>query len=463
MQTNSWGDATIQLSECNGVLSFSIPSLATQLKVHLPTITLPNGGQLVLGELILALSNFSLNATTPPSASLDVDIGLPAELNQMFGSTDGKPNLKLFNTYNPEQPDTSMVKTRLSLSSDGLSARLLSSPIAGIETATIDGKLWWVLDMGEDGKVQCEAPLLTQPTGTNHIDVAGIIEIVKPLKLPLGWLKTAVANHLSSTLANLLPNNIPLTGLKLIDNQGLNTDGLKKLWGATLPKDVVDVLDFALKELGKAAELLPNKLKTYLDFSLPSTLKYGFKMNTSGGFVGSLAVGKDDPPIKLLLPTGPGLVGITLHSISAGQLTPGLLGLAEVDGDLDMFFLPEIAASMALTASKRRYCQLNRFADITAIKPSIGGDQLRNRLDRALFSTRFQLYSLGAEGCTLNSTFEFPMPVNNVLDLAVLLEQFIPFFTNKSFFAVAGSTPQRRQHRLDRGCQLPAITQVHGQ
>lgn len=117
--------------------STDLPRYGTTLPAHRPSATarlipLPaiefKGSSLRLGTMRFELRNIALQLGSKPSLGVTVAIGLPSELNKLFGTkADGTASVNVFRTYQPGLPD-SLIGLSLKLDSNGLLAQVLSPP-----------------------------------------------------------------------------------------------------------------------------------------------------------------------------------------------------------------------------------------------------------------------------------------------------------------------------------------------
>lgn len=90
------------------------------------------GSSLRLGTMRFELRNIALQLGSKPSLGVTVAIGLPSELNKLFGTkADGTASVNVFRTYQPGLPD-SLIGLSLKLDSNGLLAQILSPPLTCI-------------------------------------------------------------------------------------------------------------------------------------------------------------------------------------------------------------------------------------------------------------------------------------------------------------------------------------------
>jgi hypothetical protein len=94
-----------------------------------------------LGQALLDASNFTVKLGKVNQVVCDIGVGLPSELNTMFGEIpDGSAATEIFNTYKRKQDSTidqeSIVKLRVGLNTSGVSVQIVTSPIAAITLRT---------------------------------------------------------------------------------------------------------------------------------------------------------------------------------------------------------------------------------------------------------------------------------------------------------------------------------------
>ena len=143
-------NATLHVDQT--AMSLTIDRLADAFSLSLPTIFVPGGGSLSLGDMAFDASNFALVLGQQPRLAVDIGLGLPAPLNKVFGTDkSGNPNVELFRTYDPKNPAESMVRIYLTGDRDGVKAILRNSPLRTGEIVQEEGRSWLYCDMGEPG------------------------------------------------------------------------------------------------------------------------------------------------------------------------------------------------------------------------------------------------------------------------------------------------------------------------
>jgi predicted nucleic acid-binding Zn-ribbon protein len=400
----------------------------------LPSISIA-GQDIPLDDVAVDASDFSLIIGRTPgvasgrSISLDmnVGIGLPPQLNCMFGSNGGEPALRFFRTYEKDNPE-SLVQIKLSITPQGLTATLVNSPISEkFISTTYDkelGSLRCDVDMGDFGAFWFTMPQFV----CSGADFAaqGHFEVVRDLALPLTPLRLLLSACKLDALAKAIPTSLPLQAFDL-------REVLRDL-GEKLPQEIAE----PIQQISAAIDKLPARLTDYANIKLPKKLAFDIAVTASGGARVDI---ETDPqtPIRVLYPIlnplNPMLAGITLSRFSFGELFGGTLFDLRLNGRIDMFDLVPLGTALLLDELG---IGGDARPDTHALGRSLVIDDLRMGLvyetvapiPVLMFFNGLALEHLGAEGVEVQSHWSFPQPEFSLDTLKALLKQFGAFFSN---------------------------------
>lgn len=456
-------EATLTIK--NKVQTLTITRLTDGVEIPLPNIPVPGKKDIVLGKMLLNLTNFSINTGAAPSLSVDMDIGLPSQLNNIFGTSGGKPNFELFNTYRAADPVNSVVKTRVASDGKKLSMQLINSPLKAAPTITIDGKSWWAIDMGDFGAANVMVPEFSYISGSTGLTASGGFDIVRPLSIPLTPLKWFLEAVFSKEVADAVPSAVPLKEINILNkNDELNVNELKKLWGGNFPSEVDSVLDV----INDGVDKLPDRLKSYFNIQIPKSLLFDIQIDSTGGIQGSLSVKKDDPPLRILYPSMagplPALCGLELRKVAFGEILSGQLFTLEVDATFDQFNILTIAASLAMPNSDLNILPKSQNLQTTLEIKNLFAVifyQAGVPIPIPLFYDLIGIDYLGFEGLGVGSHFKFPKPTLNVAELAKTLSHLLEFFTDPKYLLDSKNPPKDMDLAFTIGgnyLQLPNYT-----
>jgi hypothetical protein len=304
-----------------------------ELQIPLP----PTGGNppQPLGTLVAKLESLTL---TVQSRGIDfgttLALRLPPGLNDLFGRRSDKTRREVFVT---DRDIHAAFAAGLVEGGPGFSVRFLDLPF-NLFAPGPDGLVHW--DLGEAGAVNFTLPTLVCTATQFKAEVELHEDPGHPLQIPLGFLKSMLAGRLPDDLVRQIPDDLPLSTSHLFDDlTGLNVDAFVQRFG--LP----DELRTVLGKIQEAAKHLPDRFKDYLRAERPT----GFKLSLSATPAGSVSLDLnfDGPPLRVLLPALPNLVGLELQSLSFGEVLGGALFRVKVDGSLDSFDLFSLAACCA--------------------------------------------------------------------------------------------------------------------
>jgi len=263
-------------------ISLIIPQLFDDQAFGIPNIPGFNGDEIQLGELMVSLRNLTLSLGRETGVSADLELGLPEELNVYLQNMGLPP---LLNTYDPSNRSKSQFGCRLALTTSGMDIQPIGnpinldwgedSPIRIIRFKKLN-KEWYKIKLGKDsenGEVDFMLPQISKKFTTTSLSVSGAFEIVSPLSISLTLVKRLVEVVGLSNIADQLPPKVKIESIKLLDdNKQLNLPSIIK---DALPGQVLDIIN-------KSIDVFPDKLKEYLEVTIPNKLSFDFAVSPEG-------------------------------------------------------------------------------------------------------------------------------------------------------------------------------------
>lgn len=419
----------------------------------IPKVDIPSLGGLVLGTAEIDISTLDITLGQNIELSAILGVGLPSQLNNLFGvkkDNNGQlsPTVEVFRTFDPQDPEHSTVQLQLGITTAGIKVTPKTSFIKAIAIVNENGKSSWHGDFGEYGAISVNVPEFTYSAESSAFAASGgfSMDKDKPLALPLSPIKHLLDACKLSGAAKMLPDALPLTNVKinannLVDQLVEMLDSLlKKIGGGQLSDDARKVLD----TIAKNFKHLPSSFIEYLDVQIPQGFNFDIAVTPEGAVRFDASV-EGDTPIKLLLPgfmgIFPVLNGITLRSISFGEIAGGSLFLLKMDADIDQFDLATLAAALAIpdnsvlpnTTDLHRRLKLN---DLYMVLPT------ELPIPIPLFYKNVGIEYLGLEGLTLQAHAQFPLPKPSLKALGALLSDFKQFFSDSNYRLDPQKPPQ---------------------
>jgi hypothetical protein len=412
----------------------------------LPDIDISNDVRIPLGAARIEVTDLFIQLGNDVELGAQIGIGLPADLNNLFGvQEDGSPRLNFFNTFDPADPENTVVNLRFSVGSAGITITPTSSPIRAIRFVETDGVTYWHANLDEFGEVRFQVPVFSYDTAQSSFVANGGFETVRPLSIPLTLFKNLLAATGLQVAADALPDGLPLQEIRILDEQNnFQVEELTRILAATggLPPEITD----ALGVIGDRFDQLPEQFREYLNIQIPQSFNFNIAVTPDGGVRLDARVRDGDPPIRLLHPTVqilpllpipvPVLNGVTLRGISFGELSGGNLFLLQVDANLDQFDLLTLAASLGLpdddslplpsTRNLTRRLVLNDLFMIIVYQTVIP-------IPIPLFYDNIGIEYLGLEGVGLKAHAQFPMPSFNLSEVGQILSDLRRFFSDRTF------------------------------
>lgn len=435
-------------------VSLLVDGTIETIQFVIPNVDIPSLGELVLGTAQISISTLDITLGQNIELSAVMGVGLPSQLNNLFGvkkDNNGElsPSVEIFRTFDPQDPEHSTVQLELGITVAGIKVAPKTSFIKAIELVNEDGKTSWHGDFGEYGAISVDVPEFTYSATSSAFAASGGFSMDKdrPLALPLSPIKHLLDACKLSGAAKMLPDALPLSNVK-IDANNL-VDKLVEMLDSLLQKtgggQISDEARKVLNTIAKNFDKLPASFIEYLDVQIPQSFNFEMAVTPTGAVRFDAGVKEGDPPIKLLFPgfmgISPVLNGITISSISFGEIAGGSLILLKMDADIDQFDLATLAAALVLpdntvlpnTQNLQRRLKLNELYMVLPTTLPI---------PIPLFYDNVGIEYLGLEGLTLQAHAQFPLPKPSLKALGELLSDFKQFFTDSNYRLDPQKPPQ---------------------
>lgn len=419
----------------------------------IPSIEIDADTKIDLGIASLDVSDLIIRLGQEIELGAQLGVGLPANLNKLFGvNDDGTALVEFFNTFDPNDRDNTVVKTELSIGTAGIKIIPTSSILRAVQLVEENGETFWYCKLGDDGEfgeVKFKVPVFEYDLARSSFMASGGFETIKPLALPMTPVKQLLKACKLQDAADALPNSVPLKEIKIVDDQGnFRVDELIAelgAIGANLPAEIKD----SLTVLGDHLDELPDSFKQYLNIEIPQSFDFDLAVTPEGSVRFDARVKEGDPPIKLMSPALLGVLPVLncvqLRSTSFGELAGGSLFLLQVDATLDQFDLVTLASSLLMptiqnsplpsSRSLHRRLILDKLFMVIVYQTVIP-------IPIPLFYDEIGIEYLGLEGVELGAHAQFPMPTFDLAEAGKLLSNFKQFFSDRDFLLDPNSAPK---------------------
>ena len=416
----------------------------------IPPIEIDADTKIDLGVASLDVSDLIIRLGQEIELGAQLGVGLPANLNKLFGvKDDGTALVEFFKTFDPNDRDNTVVKTELSIGTAGIKIMPTSSILRAVQLVEENGETFWYCklgDNGEFGEVKFKVPVFKYDLTRSSFMASGGFETIKPLALPMTSVKQLLKACKLQGAADALPNSLPLKEIKIVDDQGnFKVDELIAelgAIGANLPADSLTVIGDHLDEL-------PDSFKQYLNIEIPQSFDFDLAVTPEGSVRFDARVKEGDPPIKLMSPALLGVLPVLncvqLRSISFGELAGGSLFLLQVDATLDQFDLVTLASTLLMPKIENSPLPLSRSLHRRLILDKLFMVivyQTVIPIPIPLFYDEIGIEYLGLEGVELGAHAQFPMPTFDLAEAGKLLSNFKQFFSDRTFLLDPNSAPK---------------------
>jgi len=418
----------------------STDRILNPVDIPLPDIEIDGGQRIELGIIRLDATDLAIHIGKDMAVSAQFSVGMPASLNNVFGvKADGKtPAVKIFKTFDPQDAQNTLIKTKLSVGTDGIKMMLVSSPLEAISLKQDKDKVWWNVDLGDFGAVRFQAPVFSYDVQKGTFEASGGFEVTKPLALPLTPIKALLENAGLQAAANLLPESLPLDDLTILDDDNnFKDDELCDLLNAIIPGEELPIeIEQAVKTFGQYVDKLPDTFREYLNIKMPQSFSFSVAVSPKGSVRFDVRVNEGDPPVKLLYPvpgTLPMLEGIQLYGLSFGLGLGGTIALVQADMRLDEFDLITLASALLLPDDHglplpdphnfQRRLIIDKLYMIIILATRIP-------IPVPVFYDELGIEYLGLEGVNLQAHIKFPMPTLSLTGIVKVLMSFVKFVSD---------------------------------
>ena len=459
------GDIKGVLTVDQSGVAFELDDLFKDQAIDLQKLIEGQSGSFDLEPVHFKLDRFRFAFGKDISCMGALMVGLPANLNDIFGKDDEGNPRRFFRTYR-EGDRKSYCELDLIISlNDGVKLSLGSSPIEDIDVKGysaklvddgVDGKRSLDLKFDKYGELMIQLPEFKLDLNKGSFAASGGYRIVEELKLPLTPLKLLFEQLPEvSHLADKLDGTIPITGIDIVsqeeDAQGVMHRKLlvEKLCdfmsdgGFAIPQWMQDAFGLIDRQLDN----LPTRLVDYLGFHIPESLTFSISLDTEGSI--SFKFESEIDPLRLLIPADTTLMGIELTGIEFGTLFGTSLLKLGLSVNIDTFDLATTAASLLIPFDELPKSGL--LAEIIPDRKTLQRLQNRIEIDNLiiliiyeteipipvpLFYDKLGLSYDGLDGSESRLAASFPMPAFSPVAAGKLLLSLIRFLTDEDCYLV---------------------------
>ena len=399
------------------------------------------------GHAYIGIDEIKIDLMNGGSLTAKLKFGLPKGLNAIFQpNPKAEDKLEIFRVYDPdlkENKEEGLLGLNLVINKDGLKCELDQSPFKFYEfTEDKSGKKVLDFDLKEFGHFSLDVPVFSLEAD-GSFKASGGFDIKKDIQFPLTPLKFLLEQIKLGEVAEILPNGIPIKGIKFYsEEEGFECGAFFDLFmldGDRVPlpswlREGFDTVDDIMNHL-------PKELLKYGNIEIPKHLHFNIDFSANGSLNFQLSV--KDPasedeavPLKFLLPLFPNLIGIELYSISLGELFGGALLRFDVDVEIDTFDLPSLLASLLIS-----YDDLPKEIKAKLPDPRCFQNTFRAKnllvviiyqagipIPIPLFYDELGVIYKGLNGIELESSFSFPKPQIDIKDFTYLFGELKEFF-----------------------------------
>ncbi|MBV9773890.1 MAG: hypothetical protein JO040_08065, partial [Gemmatimonadetes bacterium] len=473
-------EATLRI-DGSGV-TLTADRLLAPVPVPLPDIRGAGGETIPLGSLLFAVSDLRVKLGAEVSLSARLGLGLPPEINHLFGTQTGadgrmEPRVRVFETYDPADP-VAGVALRLGIGiRDGspfVEAAASALPFRGF-AADADG--YCTLELGEFGSARFRLPVFRFDPSSGSFQAEGEFAH-RNLQLPLAPLRNLLSALGLGELARAIPRGIPLQRISLLDERGeIDGNALVALLETVLGAGAVaPEVGEAVRTLAGQFNHLPGRLRDYLSIEIPERLAFRLAVTADGGVQAHVSTSlereryadgrRKQVPVKLLLPgmgpTGPTLQGVRLYGLNLGSLLGGQLFRLDVDVEVDQFELLPLAIAMGLDAAGvQALASADRLYRTLVVRDLVTLIvwQTQVPIPIPLFYEELGVRTCGLEGVEIGSRWRFPVPRLNLKEVLDTFGQLRRFVTEEDYLLDPEAMPKDMDLRWTIGenyLQLPS-------
>ena len=382
-------------------------------------LSFSDGARLSLGTPELEIREIELRIGEEMLLSAALHVSPPHEFNYVFGKDEsGKPAMEFLNAS---------FDLQLTLSR-ALRLVVLSSPFKPLRLRLDEetGKTWSDWDIENFAQFSLQTPEFSYQQG--GWQASGGFEGLDEIKITLAPIKFLLDRAGLGVASAALPDAIPLRGLDL-RSPDVFAD-IERLLGVTLGDGKgVHIFKEASEAIQKGLDAMPERLRTYLDLTIPESFFFDIEVRTTGGTSISIST-EDDEPLNMLLPLlspMPQLVGFSIYKLSLGQMLGGSLLSIEVDGYIDRFDLPTLIAAPLMKEAGQDLTERYILRDTLAIAPTAVPMPI------PFFFGELGLDLQAFTGIAMQAHWKYPKPTPSIFGFVDLFSQVFSFFTEKEF------------------------------
>ncbi|HVW98202.1 MAG TPA: hypothetical protein VHA56_19695 [Mucilaginibacter sp.] len=338
---------TLSAGQKNGTLFFAATGNLLELEIPDLMVEIGATGLPAFGKSAIRVLGAEFHIGKDIALDLEFGYALPMRLNEVVGLE----HVKIFKTL-ASLPNEQFTRFNLTISSSGISGKLLDSPFYLLSGITEDGDkvhidLDQVLNEKDLGRISFIKPVISLDAEKGTFKFKGGYEIdpLRPVAIPLTLLRKLFEALKLNQVAKKLPKSIPVKTMKLDDTLHWLIDLLGNC-GIALP----DGLSEILLAVQKIESSLPARFRGYLSLSIPQSLDASIDVTADGGIGFSLTTTGD--PLQFLVPTPLAFIGLRLTHISLGTAMGGSLLKFECSADLDTFDYAELLLSATIYQSE---------------------------------------------------------------------------------------------------------------
>lgn len=339
-------------------------STGKPIKFTLPDFELKESGHKVriplseLGQGTFELVSIGIKIGSTISFKTEIEFGLPAKINNVFGTEGGRPKHEIFLTERP-------CKLAFEINQNGVSLQMPVPPIKPewIEIVEEENGFKWHLKLGENGELgELSMPAPVFEAGLKGFSAKGEFRVIKPLKIPLKPVKQLLKNTFKvKNVDKQIPDNWPIKSPGLIDkDHKFHIEKLISFFKEAqhpLPEELKSFLNEINKVLNEGVRKLPEMLLPYLEAQFDDgfegfALAFDIDITPDAGFAISVESRVKDKvkggykPIRMLWPSPIGLSGCYFKKFSVGTMMGGSLIKVDIDCTFDTFDLKELLVGL---------------------------------------------------------------------------------------------------------------------
>lgn len=456
------GETTATLSVGKKEQLLTVDQILKPLTFTLPEVEFPTG-KIKLGTMAIGLSNFTFALRKEAEISVDIALGLPSDLNYMFGAMPDpadagktKPAFELFRTYIEGNSDSFFRLTFKATASGGVNLTLGNSPFK-IKAFEIKNG-YWHCDLGHYGKLKILLPVLSYKNGAFSGKIG--FEREGELRFPMYLFKQIIKDQLKlAKAAELIPDALPITNIPILNDKGhLNVDTILEMLQLKGEDNTSKIVRSVISAIDGVLDELPQRLRdVYMkQLAIPEKFYAEVSVTADGGVNIDMGVEGDKEKgtdaIRLLFPAAIGpiplLNGIEFRGFSVGTTMGGNLLTCSMDMVVDQFDLLALGFSLlrATTPWKESLPdarQVQRTYTVSKLSMIIIY-QTYIPIPIPVFYDELGYDYCGIEGIRMGGHIKFPQPKLNIVALVKRISDLVRFFKEPDF-ALPETLPKQEE------------------